>query len=108
MNKQLSGIELTNNIGTNMFLIRTHLDITQAHMTKVLGISDTSIRKYERGASTPKIETIIAFCDEVNIPVDVLVRGSTKVYHLIGQFSNLTKSDQSLVTKLINRLTKLV
>lgn len=49
--------------------IRKKCGITQAELAKRAGISEISIRKYENGDRSPKIETMSKIAEALNVPL---------------------------------------
>lgn len=53
--------------------IREELKITQAELAKLSGLSEISIRKYEKGERNPKFETLVKIAVALNVPVNNLL-----------------------------------
>lgn len=63
--------------------IREELGITQAELAKLSGLSEISIRKYEKGDRNPKFETLVKIAVALNIPVNNLLEHDPNTSFLI-------------------------
>lgn len=60
-------------IGKKMKTARTEAGISQRDMAKKLKLLNSSYSNYENGYSEPPVETILKFCDVLNITFDDLL-----------------------------------
>ncbi|MBO4978806.1 MAG: helix-turn-helix transcriptional regulator [Clostridia bacterium] len=62
-----------NTFGARLKELRSKAKISQQELSKILGISKSSINMYERDEREPGIETIKAFADYFNVSTDYLL-----------------------------------
>ena len=80
--------------------IRTMSGLSQKALGDQLGLKDTTISKYERGASDPTIETLIKLADIFGVSVDALVGHNGNLLDLNSVSSNQRKLIELISTKL--------
>ena len=71
--------------GTNIKLLRKRKRFSQEDVALHLELSRSTIKNYENGTASPKIENLIAFSDFFNISIDTLLRinlGGLREYQL--------------------------
>lgn len=61
-------------IGNHIQKLRKDNNMTQQQLSEALGLSPKAISKWERGESSPEIETLIKIADLFYVKVDYLVR----------------------------------
>lgn len=57
--------------------LREELKITQAELARLSGLSEISIRKYEKGERNPKFETLVKIAVALNVSVNSLLEHET-------------------------------
>ena len=62
-----------NKLAKILKVLRENKFLSQTNMAKQLNISSASISNYERGISSPDIDTLILFANFFNISIDSLV-----------------------------------
>lgn len=62
-------------IADKIKLSREHFGISQAELAKRSGLSEISIRKYEKGDRTPKAETLRRIAKALEVPLSELSNG---------------------------------
>lgn len=60
----------------NLQFIRTQAGTTQEQLAEQLEVSRQSVSKWESGASFPEMETLLRICDQYDVKLDTLLRGS--------------------------------
>ncbi|MBD5401506.1 helix-turn-helix transcriptional regulator [bacterium] len=66
--------EILFKLGRNICAERNRLGISQEGLAEQINISDKHISKIENGHTNPKITTIIAIMDALNLPFDALYK----------------------------------
>lgn len=61
-------------IGSNIASYRKHLGMTQAELAEKLNYSDKAVSKWERGESIPDVLTMLQLSEQLDVPVEVLLR----------------------------------
>ena len=59
---------------SNLKMYRTHAGLTQEEVAEKIGVSRQAVAKWERGESSPDIESCIALSEMYGTTVDMLVR----------------------------------
>jgi len=67
------------NIGNEIKIRRNELNLTQEDLAKTLNVSRTAVSNWERQRNYPDIELLVAISDELNISLDKLLRGDSKM-----------------------------
>lgn len=62
-----SDVLLKENIQKNMVFYRKRAKITQKGLADLIGSAATTVSGWERGASTPDIDTLCAICNALNV-----------------------------------------
>lgn len=62
-----SDVLLKENIQKNMVFYRKRARITQKGLADLIGSAATTVSGWERGASTPDIDTLCAICNALNV-----------------------------------------
>ena len=60
-------------IGKNLSSLRKARKLTQLELAEKLNYSDKAVSKWEKGATTPDIETLKQLCDFYGVTLDYLV-----------------------------------
>lgn len=63
-------------IGNTIYKIRTEAKLTQEQFSEILGVSQQSVQKWERGISTPDLSKIIMISKYFGISLDALILGN--------------------------------
>lgn len=63
-------------IGKTIYKIRTEAKLTQERFSEILGVSQQSVQKWERGVSTPELDKIIMISKYFDISLDALILGN--------------------------------
>ena len=63
-------------IGYIISKLRTEAKLTQAQFSEILGVSQQSVQKWERGSSTPELEKIILISKYFDVSLDALILGN--------------------------------
>ena len=96
--KQSSKIELTDNIGKNIKLLRTWEGQTQKQLGDSLGVSEQTIEKWENGRNNIKADMVVAIAKHFQISCDKLLLG--------GDTDNLMLIDKTgLSNETVNKLS---
>ncbi len=69
----MTTLELHNSITARLLFYRKLHDLTQAQLAKLLGYTDKSISKWERGEAIPDIDTLYALSEIYGITVSELI-----------------------------------
>lgn len=67
------------NIGKEIKVRRTELNLTQEDLAKKLNVSRTAISNWEQQRNYPDIELLVTISDELDISLDKLLRGDSKM-----------------------------
>lgn len=54
--------------------LRTSSDMTQEDLAEALDVSPVTVRLWERGASTPRLDMAVKIADLFNVTLDALVK----------------------------------
>lgn len=84
-------------IGERIKDLRTKNQLTQKELSKITGISEISIRKYESGDRTPKIDAIEKLSTAFNVQID----------YIIGR-SDFKKFDSSIINSDFETLINVI
>lgn len=69
---QKVGVNLTSirlNIQTNIYKYRKASGMSQAQLAKAIGVKNSTVSSWERGANSPDIETLFKICTLFNVKV---------------------------------------
>jgi transcriptional regulator with XRE-family HTH domain len=66
-------LDLQSIVSKNLKYIRDEYNITQKELATIMGISPTSMQKYEYGERTPDISNLFQLCRKYNILLDTFV-----------------------------------
>ena len=94
------------NIQKNIIRKRNELNLTQKELADKLGLKLTTISSWERGVSSPDIETLIMLCDIFNMSLSEMYgveRGnlSHEEIMLIDKYRKLDKVGQDIINYII-------
>ncbi|MFW7363201.1 helix-turn-helix domain-containing protein [Vagococcus fluvialis] len=67
------------NIGKEIKVRRTELNLTQEDLAKKLNVSRTAISNWEQQRNYPDMELLVTISDELDISLDKLLRGDSKM-----------------------------
>lgn len=67
------------NIGNEIKMRRTELNLTQEELAKKLKVSRTAVSNWEQQRNYPDIELLVAISDELDISLDKLLRGDLEM-----------------------------
>lgn len=98
------------NIQKNIIRKRNELNLTQKELADKLGLKLTTISSWERGVSSPDIETLIMLCDIFNMSLSEMYgveRGnlSHEEIMLIDKYRKLDKVGQDIINYIISRFS---
>lgn len=90
-------------LGQNLKDLRKNKRLTQKELAKLAGLSEISIRKYERGERTPKDEALTKLSKALNVSKVELITGITNkdledyLMREMAQYYAILKNDSSFV-----------
>lgn len=62
------------NFGTRLKELRIKANLSQQELSKLMGVSKSSINMYERGEREPGLDLVVAFATFFNVSTDYLIR----------------------------------
>lgn len=62
--------DIKENIAKNISYYRKRLKLTQSELAEKLGVRTTTVSTWERGASSPDIETLYSICKILKVSLD--------------------------------------
>ena len=62
--------------GASIYKIRTQASLTQSQFAELFDVSQQAVQKWERGASVPDLEKIVAISKHFDVSLDLLVLGN--------------------------------
>ena len=83
--------------------LRTANKITQDKLSKILGVSRTTVTMWESGASEPDTDTLIRLAEILNVSVDTLL-GNTKKPPTSEDVSGLTPKQLKII-EMMDQMT---
>ena len=63
-------------ISENIYKLRTDAKLTQEQFSELLGVSQQSVQKWERGTSTPDLDKLIKLSKYFDVSLDALILGN--------------------------------
>lgn len=84
------------NFGSNLRFFRKLTHLTQEGMAEKMGISYSYYTRLETGHSTPSLDTLIHICNELNVPVDFLLKDNGNRAFTIYSASEFYKEMKNL------------
>ena len=60
--------------GTRLKELRSEANLSQRELSKIMGVSKSSINMYERGEREPGLDLVVAFATFFNVRTDYLIR----------------------------------
>lgn len=60
--------------GTKLKELRNEANLSQRELSKIMGVSKSSINMYERGEREPGLDLVVAFATFFNVRTDYLIR----------------------------------
>lgn len=88
-------------IGNNIAAYRKHLGMTQAELAEKLNYSDKAVSKWERGESIPDVLTMLQLSEQLEVPVEVLLRDPNALPQQVG--NPIEKAMVSVSQKALKR-----
>lgn len=88
-------------IGNNIASYRRHLGMTQAELAEKLNYSDKAVSKWERGESIPDVLTMLQLSEQLDVPVEVLLRDPNALPQQVG--NPIEKAMVSVSQKALKR-----
>lgn len=93
--------------------LRRQKNLSQAQLGERAGVHYTHISKYERGVSSPSLETIRGLADALGVSTDFLMEGDTDLaararfrdrdlLHQFQQVEQLSDEDKELVKRFLD------
>ena len=62
-----------NHISLNIKYLRNKIDYTQAQLGNHLGISDSQVTNYEKGKSSPPLDSVLKMCELFDVSLEPFV-----------------------------------
>lgn len=87
-------------------LLRKETGLTQAELGKLVGVSDASINKYEKGNMIPKIDKIEKMADIFHVSIDYLTGKSDSRTGVNNQWDELARKMNVGVEKSLSPLAR--
>lgn len=97
-------------IGKNIRKVRKSMNMTQEKLSELIDLSSVFISQIENGVGKPSLETIFKLSELFNVPMDILVKSTTKkkltsdLTEINSLLQNRTKSEIYLVTSIVREL----
>lgn len=96
---------------TRLAILREKTGLSQAELSKRLGIARTTYSGYENGSREPDLTMLDKLAGFFDVSVHWLVTGTEKPLNegeqkLVDAFSKLTEMDKDMVLDLMERLKK--
>lgn len=89
------------NLGEQIKNRRNKLNMTQEELAEKLSVTRSAVSNWETEKNYPDLQTIVDISDELNISLDVLLKGDRKVVEKITQDTNANSKLKSKVKVLI-------
>lgn len=70
--------DIKENISNNIVYYRKKIGLTQSQLAEKLGVKTTTVSTWERGASSPDIETLYDICKIFDVSLDEMYGVNTK------------------------------
>lgn len=88
-----------NEINERVKYLRERLNINQTDFGKRIGINQSTVAGYERGARTPRKATITAICKEYNVNEEWLLNGSGTIFNPLSRDKDIARFIGSIQLK---------
>lgn len=102
---------MTLNFKTRLRRLRNEKRLTQRELSKLLGISHSTISMYEAGYREPKFENLELIADFFNVDIDYLIGKSNQTTKVIiegvNQFETIQSSDKECLLEYDENLASL-
>lgn len=85
--------DIKENISNNLVYYRKRIGLTQSQLAEKLGVKTTTVSTWERGASSPDIETLYDICRILGVSLDDMYGVNTE-----NDFSPTEKPYDKLIT----------
>ena len=82
-------------IGENLANLRKEKKLTQAELAEKFNYTDKAVSKWEKGETSPDIETLYALCEFYGVTIDYLTHPGSK-----QEKEEFVKKDTDLVSKI--------
>lgn len=89
------------NLGEQIKRRRKELNITQEELAKKLNVTRSAVSNWETEKNYPDLQTIVYISDELNISLDVLLKGDRKLVERISQDINDNPKLKKRIKQLI-------
>ncbi len=76
----MSEVEWLKEFGDRLVWLMNYTWTSQAELSKVLGVSQSTVSRYMRGLQMPDIDTIILMAQTMNYSVDKLIDFGEDIY----------------------------
>lgn len=87
-------------IGKKIKQRRNELGITQEYLAKQINVARSTISNWEIGRNYPDIQTIVAISEELEISLDELLKGDTKVVEKLANDTKVRKKNKWVIAIL--------
>ena len=85
-------------VGNRLRTLRHSLSLSQAKLAEILGITQSSLNRYENGQSTPTVELFRKYADFFDVSMDYIFarcdEPQGKLYHQPKAWKNTTDMEQ--------------
>lgn len=90
--------------------LREAKGLTMKQLGEIVGASEASISTYERGQREPTLDVLCRIADELNVSLDMLVRGKEKdrptkeqsLQEMLEMYGQMADAELELIVALIN------
>ena len=89
------------NLGEQIRNRRKELNITQEELANKLNVTRSAVSNWETEKNFPDLQTIVYISDELNVSLDVLLKGDRKLVEKISRDSNENPKLKKKLKKLI-------
>lgn len=106
--------DIKENISNNIVYYRKKIGLTQSQLAEKLGVKTTTVSTWERGASSPDIETLYDICKIFDVTLDEMYgvnteKGLTQTEHSYdGLITVYTRSRKNLSQEEKMRLARII
>lgn len=89
--------------------LRESRGLTMKQLGEIVGVSEASISTYERGTREPSLDVLCKIADELDVSLDMLVRGKEKdrptkeqsIKEMLEMYGQMTDAELELIRALI-------
>ena len=93
-------------MGERIAFLRHHLGLTQAELGKRIHVSASTIGMYEQGRRLPSVGILDALANELEVPIDYLVRGSVRARAVTNDYGVFGESSIAEYLEFISKVLK--